>query len=99
VASFDVDGAKARFSKLIARVQAGEEVVITKAGEPIAKVIPFRVAKRRQPDTMRGRMWIADDFDAPLISGRPGVCPVSPAWTKCRRCRNANANVASMSSR
>lgn len=51
--------AKAHLSKLLERVVAGEEVVITRDG------LPFTKAPRR-PGSLRGRVRIADDFDAPL---------------------------------
>jgi len=62
--SFNVHEAKTQFSKILAKVQAGEEVLIAKAGEPIARIVPVR-AVRRVPDGETG-LWIAPDFDAPL---------------------------------
>lgn len=64
--SYNVHEAKTHFSKLLAKVLAGEEVVIAKAGEPIARLVPIRRVVRREPDTCAGRIWVADDFDAPL---------------------------------
>jgi prevent-host-death family protein len=64
--SFNVHEAKTHFSKILAKVQAGEEVIISKAGEPIARLVPIRPATLRIPDTMRGAIWVAEDFDAPL---------------------------------
>ena len=46
---------------------AGEEIVISKAGKPVARLVPFhKVRKKRVPGLDRGKVWIADDFDAPL---------------------------------
>jgi len=64
--SFNVHEAKTHFSKILAIVQSGEEVVIAKAGRPIAKVVPIRNLKPRVPGRWAGRIWVADDFDAPL---------------------------------
>jgi prevent-host-death family protein len=65
--TYNVREAKTHFSRLLARVLAGEEVVIAKAGEPIARIVPIRAAPiRREPDTCRGQIWVAEDFDAPL---------------------------------
>jgi prevent-host-death family protein len=65
---FNIHEAKTQFSKILARVQAGEEVVIAKAGEPIARIVPIRSVGRRQPGTEKGNFWLAADFDSPLPS-------------------------------
>jgi prevent-host-death family protein len=64
--SFNVHEAKTHFSRILARVQAGEEVIIAKAGQPIARIVPVRTTAPRQPDTEQGRLTVAEDFDAPL---------------------------------
>jgi prevent-host-death family protein len=63
---YNVHEAKTNLSRLLQQVAAGEEVVIAKAGAPVAKLVPM--PKRNKPEMgfMRGRIWIADDFDAPL---------------------------------
>ncbi len=59
--------AKTHLSQLLARVETGEEVVIGRAGRPVARLIPFRPeGARRRFGGWRGRAWISDDFDAPL---------------------------------
>ncbi len=59
--------AKANFSKLLAQVLQGEEVIIAKAGTPIARLVPFiEKPPQRVPGTAIGKMIIAPDFDAPL---------------------------------
>lgn len=65
-ATYNVHQAKTHFSRLLQRVLTGEEVVIAKAGKPVAKLVPVRRSVQRRPDRYRGRIWIADDFDAPL---------------------------------
>ena len=63
----NVHQAKTHFSKLLARVQAGEEIIIAKAGRPIAKIVPIQSERKpRQPGTAKGKIWIAPDFDEPL---------------------------------
>lgn len=59
--------AKAQFSRLLREVAAGEEVVIAKAGKPMARLVALeKPAKPREPGALRGRITIAEDFDAPL---------------------------------
>ncbi len=59
--------AKTHLSRLLVRVNAGEEVVIAKAGKPIARLVPFsRPSRNRIGGLDRGRLQIAEDFDAPL---------------------------------
>lgn len=68
VKSVNVHEAKTHLSRLLARVAIGEQVVISKAGRPIARLVPIdgAHAPRRMPGTERGKILIADDFDAPL---------------------------------
>ncbi len=63
----NVHEAKTHLSRLLARVAAGEEIIISKAGRPIARLVPIRAHKaKRVPGQDEGVIWIADDFDAPL---------------------------------
>ena len=63
----NVHEAKTQLSKLLAKVERGEEVVIARDSTPIAKLVPFRApAKRLRTDDWKGRIWMAPDFDAPL---------------------------------
>lgn len=63
----NVHEAKTHLSRLLARVAAGEKVLISRAGKPVAKLVPVaRGRRRRTPDRDKGKGWIADDFDAPL---------------------------------
>lgn len=63
---YDVETARTDLSKLLARAHAGEEVVLTANGLPVAKLVPVRISRDREPGLEQGRIWIADDFDAPL---------------------------------
>jgi prevent-host-death family protein len=62
----NIHEAKTHLSRLLARVAAGDEVVIAKAGKPIARLVPVAPSGRRSLGADRGRGFIADDFDAPL---------------------------------
>ena len=59
--------AKTQLSRLLERVRQGEEIIIAEAGQPVAKLVPFGdTVPVRAPGSARGRIEIADDFDAPL---------------------------------
>ena len=59
--------AKTSLSRLVDRAAAGEEIVIAKAGRPMAKLVPAAGrAHRRKPGGWRGRVVISRNFDAPL---------------------------------
>jgi prevent-host-death family protein len=62
----NIHEAKTRFSKLIKRVQMGEEIVIARAGTPIARLVPFREKGARKPGSAKGLITMGPDFDAPL---------------------------------
>lgn len=72
--------AKTGLSQLVDRAAAGEEVVIAKAGKPLARLVPYeRPRLPRVPGGWEGRVFMADDFDAPLpeeilrgFTGAPG---------------------------
>jgi len=64
VARFNVHEAKTQLSRLIERVEAGEEIIISRAGKPVARLIPLRrPTARRRPGAWRGRVVLHDDFD------------------------------------
>jgi prevent-host-death family protein len=66
----NVHEAKTHLSRLLVRVEAGEEVVIARAGRPIARLVPVRpTRRRRQPGRFAGQGRIASDFNAPLAPG------------------------------
>ncbi len=63
----NIHEAKTHFSKLLDRVGNGEEIIIAKAGKPVARLVP--VAERpaqRVAGSAKGKVVIASDFDAPL---------------------------------
>lgn len=63
----NIHEAKTHLSKLLARVRQGEEIIIAKAGKPIARLVPaIERPARRLPGSAKGQVHIAPDFDAPL---------------------------------
>ena len=65
--SVNIQDAKTHFSRLIERVLLGEEVVIAKAGKPVAKLVPITPdAVDRSPGSARGAFVVPPDFDEPL---------------------------------
>jgi len=63
----NIHEAKTHLSRLLQRVVAGEEIVISKAGKPLARLVPYTPnVKRRVLGQDVGKGWVADDFNAPL---------------------------------
>lgn len=58
--------AKTTLSKLLRRVAAGEEVIITRGGQPVARLVPAEGPPMRVLGQDRGRFIVPEDFDAPL---------------------------------
>ena len=65
---FNIHDAKTHFSKILERVLSGEEVVIAKAGKPVARLLPYanNDTASRKPGKDKGKVVIQPDFDAPL---------------------------------
>jgi prevent-host-death family protein len=60
----NISQAKAELSALVEEVQKGNEVILAKAGKPVAKLVAYRGPIRpRTPGSMSGEIWIAPDFD------------------------------------
>ena len=65
--SVNIHEAKTHLSRLVERAARGEEIIIAKSGKPIVKLVPFSEdTQPRVPGSMRGKIEVADDFDAPL---------------------------------
>ena len=61
----NVHEAKTHLSRLLKRVETGEEITISRAGVPVARLIAAAPKGKTRPMGMdRGKVWIADDFDA-----------------------------------
>ncbi len=56
--------AKTHLSQLLDRVAQGEEIVIARAGRPVARLVPIAASSEpRVPGDWRGKVWMAPDFD------------------------------------
>lgn len=54
--------AKTRFSELVERAAGGEEIIIARAGTPVARLVPVRVSERK-PGEWKGKVRMSEDFD------------------------------------
>ena len=86
--------AKTRLSELVDQASRGETVIIAKAGTPLAKLVPLSSGPKRKLvfGLMKGRISIADDFDAPLpddllaaFEGAHKLAMKAPAKTSKKR--------------
>ena len=66
MAPVNVHQAKTHLSKLLERVEGGEEVVIARAGRPVARLVPYARPGKRVLGLDAGKGSISPDFDAPL---------------------------------
>ena len=67
--SVNIHAAKTHLSRLVDRVERGEEVVIARAGRPVARLVPYRPRREsRKPGLWKGQIWLADDWDAPTVN-------------------------------
>lgn len=65
---FNIHEAKTHLSRILARVEQGDEIVISRAGRPVAKLIPLpRVVHRTGRGSLRGKLVLAPDWDAPEV--------------------------------
>ena len=59
-----IHDAKTHFSRLVARAEAGEEIVVRRGPTPVAKIVAYRAPTTpRRPGALKGHIVIADDFD------------------------------------
>jgi len=62
-----IHAAKTQLSKLIARVEAGEEVIIARRDKPVARLVPVEQAlPKRRFGAMKGKVWVGPEFFEPL---------------------------------
>lgn len=66
----NIHEAQTHLSRLLEQTQRGEDIVIAKAGQPIARLVPYAAPRRRiaAPGALQGSAWMAEDFDAPIDS-------------------------------
>lgn len=63
----NIHEAKTQLSRLIEAAERGEDVVIARAGKPVARLVRIEpTPPRRQPGALRGKVVVADDFDSPM---------------------------------
>ena len=63
----NIHQAKTQFSRLVELAAGGEEVIIAKSGKPVARLVPYGAKSTvRRPGSMRGKIRIKKNFDAPL---------------------------------
>jgi prevent-host-death family protein len=62
----NIHEAKTHLSRLVERVEAGEEITIARAGRPVARLVPVQQRRPRRPGLWKGRVVISPDFDDPL---------------------------------
>ena len=66
MAVVNVHEAKTQLSRLLAQVEAGEDVVIARRGAPVARLVACKPMGRRQPDVLKGKTALTDAFSDPL---------------------------------
>ena len=66
MATVNVQQAKTHLSRLLLRVEEGDEVVIARNGVPVARLVPYRKKGKRRFGALKGRLTVADSFFDPL---------------------------------
>ena len=64
--TINIHQAKTQLSRLIERVCAGEEIIIARGGKPVARLAPLEPRRPRRLGLLKGKIWVAKDFNAPL---------------------------------
>ena len=65
--TINISQAKTHLSRLVEEAANGEEIVIAKHNRPVARLVALEASARpRKPGGWEGKVWMADDFDAPL---------------------------------
>jgi prevent-host-death family protein len=68
-AQFNIHDAKTNLSRIIERVEHGEEIVISRAGKPVAKVVPLaRRLDRTGRGSLRGKLVATEDWDSDEVN-------------------------------
>jgi prevent-host-death family protein len=66
---FNIHDAKTNLSRIIERVEQGEEIIISRAGNPVAKVVPLTGRlQRRGRGSLRGKLVLAEDWDSDAVN-------------------------------
>jgi prevent-host-death family protein len=90
-AQFNIHEAKTQLSRIIDRVEHGEEIVISRAGRPVAKVVPLtRTINRAGRGSLRGKLVAAPDWDSDevneSIAADFGITPCACCSTPTSSC-------------
>ena len=64
----NVYDAKTQLSRLLESVERGEEIVIARAGRPVARLVPVRTRPQRVPGGWAGRWTLAEDWDSTAVN-------------------------------
>lgn len=70
--------AKSKLSQLVEQAERGEEILLARAGQPVARIVALRPGGRRQLGQWRGRVEMRDDFDAPLPAAEQALWDGDP---------------------
>ena len=66
MSAINIHEAKTHLSRLVDQAAAGDEIVIAKAGKPLARLVPLTQGGKRKLGAMAGKISVPEDFDAPL---------------------------------
>jgi prevent-host-death family protein len=65
----NIHEAKTHLSRLVERVERGEEITLARAGRPVARLVPYAARRQpRVPGRWRGKLWLATDWDSPAVN-------------------------------
>lgn len=66
--SVNIHAAKTHLSRLVERVEAGEEITLARAGRPVARLVPYEHRRAPRPFGLwKGKVWLAPDWDSPAV--------------------------------
>lgn len=69
-AQFNIHEAKTNLSRLVDRAEHGEEIIISRAGTPVARIIPYtREVRRTARGSLRGELVLPPDWDSDEVNG------------------------------
>jgi prevent-host-death family protein len=60
----NIHEAKTKLSKLLVMLDDGEDIIIAKAGEPVAKIIPYKQVQKREAGVLKNKIHYSEDFDS-----------------------------------
>jgi prevent-host-death family protein len=69
-ARFNIHDAKTNLSRIIDRVEHGEEIIISRAGDPVAKVVPLHGLRRTGRGSLKGAVELAGDWDSDAVNAQ-----------------------------